>query len=225
MTARASIKELLAASKLGEAAGAAMCPEMLQVPKKAGGQEMAAEEAERTAALVSLGRKAVIFHHGGSVHERAGAIDELLPMLERARNRHGRRIVHFAEVVTRCVAAVALEELRADKCTVCHGKGQIQVANVEGRQPTTMCPKCSGGLLRRFNEDERIGRLAREWLAMCPADPEDKTAVSEVAKELRKHSRLRELLFAIDYAKGKLLEAERVVTEQSEKMVERWGRP
>lgn len=226
MTERSfSIKELMAAGKISDAIAHAMCPEMLQTPKHLGGQNMEAREAERTAALVSLGRKSVIFRHANDLSERAGAIEELYPILYEAKDRRGRSIAPFSESWIRCIAGAALEELRDDKCIECHGAGQVPMTNqaVEGRQPMMICGKCGGGLLRKnFSEDSRIARLTAEWLKLYPPHPDDSEAPTAVAQMMRGHRRLNTLIFAIEFAKGKLLEAERIASEQAAKMLERW---
>lgn len=222
------IKESLAADKpaTAQAAGAAMCAEIYEFPKKQGGRDLTANEAHRIVALVSLGKKTILFRHGNRAEERLGAIDELSVILKNAKHRNGRRKVPFDVVTCRCIAGVALAELAIDMCPACMGAGQVRMTNqTEGRQPMMACPTCSGKLKRVYKEDERVDSLAAEWLLQHPQEPEEKqTEIRRaIAKDLRAHPKLSDLTDAIDYAKKRLIEAERVATEETARMLERWG--
>lgn len=222
------IKESIAANRIAtaQATGAAMCPEVYQLPRAEGGQDLSPNEAHRAVMLVSLGKKSILFRHGNDAGERTGAIEELAAMLKKARDRRGLARVPFAQQICACIAGAALYELAVDKCFACNAAGEVpdhDVKQLEGRQPMRVCPSCMGARRRRHTEDERIQCLAKEWVQAFPAQRvDDPEAVTIVAKSLRNHARLRELLLGIDYAKGILLEAERVATENTARMVEKW---
>lgn len=206
----AVVKEGIAAGRKNslEAAGAAMCAEVYQIPrtpKTPEARNLTAEEAHRIVAMVSLGKKSILYRLGNMAQERRGAIDELSSMLLR-RKPNGRP---FAKALVRAIAGTALHELAFDVCASCKGSGVIRdhdLQALEGRQPMKVCPTCMGAKRFRFNEDQRTKRLAEEWR------PDDAKAA---AKELRASARLGAILAAVDTGRATLLEAERIAVEES----------
>ena len=222
-------KEGMAANhpNVAQAAGAAQCAEILQMPRAKGGQDLEAEAAAKVVGQISLGKKTLMTRHSNVLSERAGAIDELCVMLELAVYRDGERRVPFEVEICRCIAATALDELTFDGCSLCFGRGQVRDHNLdklEGPQPMMECPRCKGKRRLRFNEDQRVENLAREWVAAFPGQPlNDPEAVRLVGNALRKDERFRKISSAVDYAKGVILESERIAVEQAGLMLERWG--
>lgn len=222
------VKEQLAASRpaAADAAGGAQCAEVLQMPRKLGGQDLSAGEAHRVAAQISLGKKCILYRHGNDIGERAGAIDELSTMLKRDRMRGGNSKVPFDMRVCNCIAAAALDELAFDRCAVCLGRGQVPdhgVEALEGRQPMKQCERCKGAKRLRWDEDQRIATLARAWVAAFHTTEDPAAAVAIISRTLRMDRRLRAFLSAIDFGKNLLLSAERVAVEQAGVMLEFWG--
>lgn len=224
----ALVKEAVATGSHADALGGAQVAKVYQIPERphkvrhgrstvavSGGRNLTANEAHRIVALVSLGKRSVLFRIGNDVRERGGAIHELATFLRDRKDK-----TPFPENVRRCIAAAALDELAHDKCPVCKGRGVIpMVADAEGRQPMAQCPSCAGSLKRRYSDDERILKLAREWANVNPKEPGD---VTVIAGELRKHPRLHALLASIGTARAILIEAERVAIEETARMAERW---
>lgn len=200
------------------AVGGAQVFEMQQ--ERLGGGEAAIAPAMRFIARISLGKRSIIFRIGNDAAERAHAIDELTSILAKLKNKRSAVTVPFNMEMIRCIAAAALDEMTIDMCETCKGATQVpMVSEVEGVQPMTQCPTCSGSGRRRYAEDERILKIAKEFVAANRARGSD---VTVVAKELRKHDRLRELLFSVDVAKGVIAESERMAVEETAKMLEKW---
>jgi hypothetical protein len=235
-------KEELAAGRLADAVGSAQNAKVFQTPREGfvvihgkrhritGGRNLDADEAHRIVALVALGKKSIVFRSqrnrrpidGAQASERAEAIQDLAHMLKRSRTSDTST---FAMNICRCIASVAMDELAIDMCEACAGAGEMPDHNLqqlEGRQPMKVCPTCMGSRRRRYNDDQRITSLAKAWISHYPAQPlDDPAAVSVVAASLRKHKQCQRMLAAIVFAKGILLEAERVATEETARMVER----
>ena len=177
------------------------------------------EDAARRAALVSLGKKSVMYRFGNAQNERSGAIEELVPIL-RADLRGVALPVHLLDVI----AGAALQELTDDRCFTCFGRGLVPDHSVEGRegkQPMRICDKCNGMLRRKFDEDARIKGLAQQYVARSKlrieSHAELDSLVAAADKQIRKSRQLRPLLNAVDFAKGVLLSAERAAVEGAAK--------
>lgn len=171
------------------------------------------EAAARQAALISLGKKSVMYRFGNAQNERSGAVEELEAILL----GDGRRFFHpWPEVV----AATALHELTFDRCGVCFGRGEVpdhSGAETIGRQPMRECGECKGQKRVRHNEDARVLTMARHFVATTKikhesiAEYEEHVTISGTV--LRKSKEFRELVNAVDYCKHVLIEAERAAVE------------
>lgn len=212
-------KEQLAAGRLGEAVGTAQVAQIHMLPRRLGGKDMDGPQAARLSAMVSLGKKVVLFRHGSFVAERQGVIEECAALFAPVDVPTG-LVDHHARVNLpphRCkvVVAAALHEIAFDKCDTCFDRGEVQDHSIQaliGRQPMRICETCKGTKRRRFNEDERVEELARE---MTPAKAKAGT-LDDNKKWLREMSaEARKMLSAVDYAKSVLLEAERVATAET----------
>jgi hypothetical protein len=212
----AHTKEQIASDKIADAAAAAMEARIYELPRKQGGMDMRAEDAAHRAAMVSLGKRSILFRLGNRPDEMKGAIEELVEMLMLARDKVGRRRVDLDVRTCGLVAQVALLELAHDRCQECLGRGEVEdhsLKGLEGRQPMRVCGSCMGQKRRRYDEDERIIALGR-----CAA-PNDSV---KAAKLLRRDKRLTQIVRAVEFAKGELLAAERVAVEGAGLMIERW---
>jgi hypothetical protein len=89
---------------------------------------------------------------------------------------------------------------------------------VGGRQPMTICHTCSGSRKRKYDTDERVLALAKAWAGIMGVDDSG----GSIAQEMRADKRLQAHLEAIEWARGKLLEAERMAVEGTAEMLERW---
>lgn len=216
----ARVKEAIAAAQpaANEAVASATVRDLALARDETAGQS--GEDAARRAAMVSLGKKSILFRFGNAQNERSGLIEELGAIMA----NDARYPSHLQAVI----AGTALHELTFDKCGTCFGRGEVQDHSIqgrEGRQPMKQCDSCGGMKRVRFKEDERIQLLARLIAADAKIDHEDDTAYHEfvtfTAKELRSSRRLREILSAVGFGKQKLLEAEREATEGAAFALER----
>lgn len=230
----AVVKESIATGGHCDAVGSAQvpanyssdCVEASNVVPIRRDRDMSAREAHRIVARVSLGKHSMLFRLGNDAAERAHAIDELSVMLKKA---DGAKKVPFDMRFCRCIAATALDELAIDMCFECKGAGVVRDhdhGTLEGKQPMKPCPSCGGARRRRYNEDERIGKLAVEFRIQmrldCESQIEEKRADTEIAKQLRGHKWAHRMIESIEMAKGILLESERIATEETANMLERW---
>lgn len=214
----AQTREAVAADRISDATAAAMVAQVYALPRRKGGMDLSAADASRRAAMVSLGKRFMLFRLGSRMEELPHAVEELVVMLRKPKNAGDRPIVDLD--VRRCawVATAAIYELTFDRCGTCLGRGQVvdhTVQGLEGRQPMRECGTCHGQKRRQLNEDERIGFLAR---AINPLDH------GAAAKILRHDPRLKNTVMnGVSAAKSVLLEAERIAVEGAGLMVERWG--
>lgn len=222
-------KESLAADRpeAAQAAGAAMCAEVLQFPATknpdTNGRNLEAVEAHRIVAQVRLGKHSILYRLGNDASERAEAVDELATILKRAKDKKGQSRFGFDVRICNCIAATAIDELAFDNCKPCMGSGVVRdhdLPALEGRQPMRVCGACQGQKRHRFTEDQRITKLAEEWVRAFGFGQEV-ADLHIIAKGIRRHKRLRDILGAVDYAKGELLTCERVAVEETGLMLER----
>jgi hypothetical protein len=225
----AMLKERIAAGGLSAEVGGAQVAEVYQIEKAKKGRDLSAEDAERIAADVGLGRKSMLFRLGNHPLERAGVIDQLGESLKRAEGRHGGRIVPFNIALCRCIAAVAIDELALEMCFTCKGAGQVRDHDhqkLEGKQPMKPCPTCAGAKRWRYGEDERVKNMAKAWTSQAgmrfESEAECLDAQRAVAEQLRS-DRLQALINSIEYARQRLLAAERVAVLETAGMCERWA--
>lgn len=171
------------------------------------------EAAARRAAMMSLGKKSILFRFGNAPSEREGIVSDVGEILK----GDGKQFpINLVDVI----AGTALHELTFDRCVTCLGRGLVPDHSVEamvGRQPMKTCPTCIGQKRRRFSEDARVNVLARHIAAEArinhESDDEYNDFVTFTATELRSSRRIREVLRAVDFAKSILLDAERAAVE------------
>jgi hypothetical protein len=208
----AKVKEDISAGKpaANEAVGSAQVRNLHEYDPFTKTVKSAGPDAARRAALISLGKKSILFRFGNAQNERSGAIEELGAILRGSASKYP---VHLTAVI----CGTALHELTFDQCGTCFGRGEVQVQDLEGRQPMSICGTCNGLKRTRFKEDERIPLLARYIAATAKIDHENDIEYHEfvtfTAKELRSSRRLREILHAVDFATGLILDAERASVE------------
>lgn len=239
------MKEEIAANRpaVALAGGAAMSAEVLQFPKKGtvdinghryetrDGRNLDANEAHRIVAQVSLGKKSILFRLGNHPGERDGILEELGIMLRRAKDKKGDSRWGLDTATCRIVAASAIYELTVDQCFKCQGAGEVRAhenEDLEGKQPMMVCPTCHGARRWRYTEDQRIAKLAEEWILLVDRKTWDDAAIgqrkdmiSTVGASLRKNKKIGDMLSAIDWGKGKLIECERVAAQETGAMLER----
>lgn len=186
-------------------------------------EEDTVEGRARRAALIALGKCCIAFRIGHDVSERAEAVEQLVPVLESAVNRYGKRLVPFPEIWLYCIAAAAIDEATLDMCEPCGGAGQVKLAkDMEGRQPMITCPSCHGRRTRRYNEDDRVQKLAREWVRRFEKKEPSERDVASVARELRRSSHRDDLIRGIDYAVGRVRVSEHVAAKEVARMLDLW---
>jgi hypothetical protein len=239
------MKEEIAADRpaVAAAGGAAMCAEVLQFPVKgvvevggkqyeiSGGRNLEANEAHRIVAMVSLGKKSILFRLGNHPLERVGIVDELGAIIKSTKNKQGNLRFRFDFRVCNCIAATAIDELAKDQCFTCNGAGverDHDVQALEGPQPMRVCSACMGAKRRRYSEDERVLNLAKEWILAFQESTWHKAdragredMIATIANGIRRHRKLHEMMSATDFAKGKLIECERVAAQETGAMLER----
>lgn len=213
-------KEAISADRLSDATAGAMVAQVYELPKKHGGMDMDALTAARRAAMVSLGKRSMLFHFGNRHEEAAPAVEELVAILRNPRDpRELTGPPQVKQPVHKCawIARAALYELTFDRCGSCFGRGEVEDHNlkIEGRQPMKSCETCFGSGRRRYNEDFRIKTFARA------VNPEDEAGAEKSLRKMPSRE-LHALLDCVNVAKGVLLAAERVAVEGTGLMLERW---
>lgn len=208
----ARVKEAIAACR-PKAAEAVASAQVLDIGLARDPQSgRSGEDAARRAALVSLGKKSILYRFGNAQNERSGAIEELVLILK----AEGRK---FSHPWTAIVAATALHELKDSQCQVCRGRGVVPdhaVEALEGRQPMRECGGCHGQKRRRWNEDDRVLMMARFFVDLtvtAETGEEFNALTSDAATALRKSRRLADMRHAVDFAKHVLIDAERAAVE------------
>jgi hypothetical protein len=218
----AKVKEGMAVGLLSDATSAAMVPEIYQQPKDAGGRDMDAAEAHRIVSLVAMGKACNLFRHGNMPKEREVAIDYLTCMVKNSKLASGSSRWRLSIHLCRCVAAVAVDELCWGVCPTCKGARVVPMSmtEIQGIQPMIGCPTCHGDGKRRHWENERLDALRVAWNAA--RIHVSRGVFRDTFNPASLSKRRRDLLEAVEWAKSKLLEAERVATEETIAMVERW---
>jgi len=195
------IKEAMAAGKFPAESGASQIPEVI-VAQSDGRLDF--KDAERISAMRAMGKANTLFRHGSNAKERETVIDFLWVMVKREETREGKPRWRFPKTTCKCVAMVAADETCWDVCPTCKGAGVVPMdfANSppEGRMPMVTCGTCQGTRKRRYTLDERAKALIAE---------------------IRKDKRLHGFIEAIEWCRGKLLEAERMAVEGAAQMLER----
>lgn len=207
-------KLAIAAGRVPCALGAAQIPE---VQERETGDVKA---ALRVVAQVSLGKRSILFRVGNLATERGEALDELALMMLTRPRRSGKFFRHrpLCREALRCIAAVALDELTADLCNACGGRGEMQVVgDAEGRQPMMPCYTCAGTGIHKPEEHERVVMLSREMVRQRCCTSEE-----SVEHAIEQYGPVAFLMDEIDRARALILEAERVAVEETAKMLERW---
>lgn len=143
MKRRADVKVAIAAGRLAAQLGAAQIPEAYP-----------ARDAERQIALVSLGKRSIMYRIGLDATERPFAIEELATMLKRARGRgrEPRWALPIGDL--RVAAAIALDGLAVDLCPKCGGRSALW-----------SCRGCSAARSRLWGANERLlagGRVVND---------------------------------------------------------------
>lgn len=215
----AILKEAMATGAFPAESGASQIAEVIVAQS---GGRLDARDAERVSAMRAMGKANNLFRNGKNPAERKTAVAFLWRMVKREETREGRPRWRFSKTTCVCVSTVAVDETCWDACPTCQGAGVVPMGfseqKIDGRQPMTTCHTCMGSRKRKYDTEERVAALAKAWAGIMGVDDAD----GSIAREIRADKRLRGFIDAIEWGRGKLLEAERMAVEGAAEMLERW---
>lgn len=130
----------------------------------AASQVARAKEAERTAALCSLGVDLIRFKLAHIPGAKADAEDKLCAVLS-WKNAESMSSWNLKVSAGRryAVARWAIQEWAIDVCPSCLGAKEMKAHDIEGAQPMLICVTCSGTGKRRYSDQERLDALGGEF--------------------------------------------------------------